>query len=85
MENNMFINPIEPISEFTVTLTLKSGIVIKVPIVIDYDEQDTEDFNETVIQDAMMHLDNALAEASQEMPINWHNLTTSIDVDNGFC
>ena len=81
----MFINPTESIPNFTVTLTLKCGIVIKIPIVIDYDEEDTEEFNETVIQDAMMYLDNALAEASQEMPINWHGLTTSIDVDNGFC
>ena len=81
----MFINPSESIPNFTVTLTLKYGIVIKIPIDIDYDEEDTEEFNETVIQDAMMYLDNALAEASQEMPINWHELTTSIDVDNGFC
>lgn len=65
---------------YIVTYNFINGMKVIVPVYVDYDT-DTENFDETIIEDADALLSSFMAEASQTLPINFHRLSETIDVD----
>lgn len=63
---------------YEVTFNFKNGMRLSVPVPVDYDEEDTEDFDILVIEDAADLVAGFMTEVS---PTNLHDLAETIDVD----